>query len=115
MKSFSAYIFEANNSANLSYKGLGQQAVSNPTTQTGTNFSTNKTVKSTSPGYDAIDVNEWDEEEEENKPWQIREADRASKRHGELLKWLSAVDPEHTSQIPELPDWQIFKKNRKSK
>ena len=117
MKSFKQYIKEdkgGNNSSNLSYKPStgGQQATAAAIvigTQSGlSDFikGPTKTSSNTAFGAGGINVAEWWGKEEEMKPWQVRCADIAAMRHATHLKWLSAVDPNHTTTIPELPDWQ---------
>lgn len=65
-----------------------------------------------------FDVDQWEAEHSEMKPWEVRNAEEATTRRTHLLQWMRAANTINKSEknvvdeksVPLTPDWQSRKR-----
>jgi hypothetical protein len=96
MKSFRSFIVE-NNTTNMSYLYTA-----------GANFAVDAVP-------DNFDVDQWPEHKSNMKPWEVKNAEGATTRRTQLMRWMKAVTENqksavHGGSLPMTPTWQSRKR-----
>ena len=93
MKTFRQYIIETNTTANMVYAGR--------------DFSVDDVVGD----FDVEDYDSSEEEKNRMKPWEIENAEEATRRRNLVLQWLKAAGGNQSRAVtdrslPLTPEWQ---------